>query len=289
LKIRPISDVHLEFHYDLYDTTTLTPMARQHFDTVLPALPGDGDTVLVVAGDLATAVRPNRIVSFLTACLNRFGRVIYVLGNHEHYGYTFTETLKDITAALEAGLPAADFQRLFVAGNAVSSCQVDHVNFTCGTLWTDFNRGDHATKLACLDYMRDFSVIKAFDGRSGQEVLDQMADTHRWSTTAIKDTLAADKAAGLTSVVVTHHMPSSALIHPFYKVRPRDLLTNGAFASELDWLMKDYGPALWLYGHTHTPTDKQIYDTRCVCNPVGYPDERNIAERRYQPSLVLEL
>jgi hypothetical protein len=31
----------------------------------------------------------------------------------------------------------------------------------------------------------------------------------------------------------------------------------------------------WLYGHTHTPSNCIINNTRFICNPIGYIDEND--------------
>ena len=68
------------------------------------------------------------------------------------------------------------------------------------------------------------------------------------------------------TVVVTHHAPSSRLVHPRYA---RDLLTP-AFASNLEGLMEGGRAALWIHGHMHESLDYEIYGSRVVCNPRGY-------------------
>ena len=46
-----------------------------------------------------------------------------------------------------------------------------------------------------------------------------------------------------------------------------------AFASSLEGLIEEYQPILWIHGHTHDPFDYELFATRVVCNPRGYPGE----------------
>jgi len=69
-----------------------------------------------------------------------------------------------------------------------------------------------------------------------------------------------------TVVVVTHHVPSSQSVHPWYA---SDLLTP-AFASNLKDLMGGDRVALWIHGHMYESYDYEIYGSREVCNPRGY-------------------
>jgi hypothetical protein len=48
---------------------------------------------------------------------------------------------------------------------------------------------------------------------------------------------------------------------------------NPAFASRLEGLIERYQPAGWIHGHTHDPCDYELFRTRVVCNPRGYPGE----------------
>ena len=83
-------------------------------------------------------------------------------------------------------------------------------------------------------------------------------------------------------MVITHHAPSIGSV-------PRDFHRNpvsAAYASNLDELVEQSGAALWVHGHLHSQSDYRIGNTRVVCNPRGYPDERNPA---FVPDLVIEI
>jgi len=38
-------------------------------------------------------------------------------------------------------------------------------------------------------------------------------------------------------------------------------------------VIEKYRPELWVHGHTHVPCDYELFDTRIICNPGGYPEE----------------
>ena len=60
-----------------------------------------------------------------------------------------------------------------------------------------------------------------------------------------------------------------------------------AFASRLELVIEEFAPALWIHGHTHDAFDYEIYGTRVVCNPRGYPEE---AERYgFDTQLIVEI
>lgn len=62
-----------------------------------------------------------------------------------------------------------------------------------------------------------------------------------------------------------------ALVRSFREGKPTGPI-DGFFASNLDELMEQVGPALWIHGHLHNPSDYVVGRTRVVCNPRGYGD-----------------
>jgi hypothetical protein len=67
-------------------------------------------------------------------------------------------------------------------------------------------------------------------------------------------------------VVVTHHLPTMAVVAPHHKRSP----LNSAFANELDNFIADSRINVWIYGHSHTNIDTEICGTRIICNQLGY-------------------
>ena len=71
------------------------------------------------------------------------------------------------------------------------------------------------------------------------------------------------------TVAVTHHLPAL----PWIDSRYRNDVLNRAFASRLEEVIEKYNPHLWIHGHTHARCDHELFGTRLVCNPRGYPSE----------------
>jgi len=61
---------------------------------------------------------------------------------------------------------------------------------------------------------------------------------------------------------------------------------NPAFASDLENLILEFQPELWIHGHIHTACDYTIGKTRVICNPRGYPSELNTG---FIPEKVVEI
>ena len=92
-----------------------------------------------------------------------------------------------------------------------------------------------------------------------------------------------ERAAPIADVIVTHIQPSIRAISSQY-IGSRD---NWYFCLELDSLIEQTKPPLWIAGHTHDAWDGRIGSTRLVINPRGYPRETR-AQRNFRPGLVVE-
>lgn len=288
LKIRSCSDLHLEFFYDTFDTPSR--QASEKLEEILPPLPDDANTVLIVAGDLATAKRARRFDSFFQLAGPRFRHIIFVLGNHEHYGSHLDESIMFIEDAAERvfGYPYDD--KITIAGNEPVRVEIDGVVFLCGTLWTDYGvkaaNGDHetmsTTHLMVARYITDHKVIMTDNGPATPTQLHQV-----FKRTVEKFGEWMQNRDNARTVVITHHMPSMQAVHPMYMSDETTRVLNHAFASDLDDFILQHQPAMWFFGHTHTQFDGMIGKTRLFCNPLGYPHERK--GRPYDTTQVFEV
>lgn len=197
--------------------------------------------------------------------------VIYIPGNHEYYGFDI-----GTTDQLKSYAPA----HIRVLND--DTCDLDGVRFLGTTLWTDFGLYGEAEawfsrqKAKCS--VDDFSSIRNGD-RSFTP--DDSVRLHESSKAWLVAEL--EKEFDGPTVVVTHHLPASPSIASQYKNHP----LNPAFASRLEGIIEKYHPDLWVHGHTHVACDYEIFGTRVVCNPRGYPAEP--AAKGFLPGLIVEV
>jgi predicted MPP superfamily phosphohydrolase len=266
LLIREVSDLHLEFYDDFFNKNG--PLVEQEVERILPPLATDNNTVLVIAGDLASARVSERIVTFMELVVTRFKHVIYVLGNHEHYGYDVNESLNTIRDALIAS-SKVDMLKLTIAGNNIETVTIDEVIFHCGTLWTDYDRCNPFAMFVARRSISDHRLI-----RNGEEPFLPI-DAYKIHFESVQELVSRlENKDNSKTVVVTHHMPSYQAVDPKYMANEASRVCNGAFVSNLDNIIMEFRPALWFFGHTHTAFEGKVGDTLLVCNPLGYPRER---------------
>lgn len=282
--IREVSDLHLEFCYDQYDAPT--GLAAERLSTIIPHLPEDSETVLIVGGDLATARRVGRIGTFLRLVLPRFKHVIYVLGNHEHYNFVMDETLPTIWEEVSKdGMPT----NLTIAGNVPEKVEIDGVTFLCGTLWTNYGGADAEEVHALVKrHITDHKVIFTKDIHGTHAVSPrELSLIHRKTLEQFAEWM--EGADTSRTVICTHHMPSFTAVDPRFMMDAISRVLNHAFASDLDDFILKYRPAVWTFGHTHARFFGKVGTTQLICNPFGYPNEGNLQSGVYDPMMRFDI
>lgn len=253
MKISYLSDLHYEFQ-PLYDFTK-----------------DEGGDVLILAGDINTAdmMRLNRTdksartsrrhMELLKKNLaDKYSKVIYILGNHEHYYFTFEETSMQLRKSF------ADIGFTNVSIMEDDCMIVDDVLFICSTLWSDFLKEDPVSINACWNGMNDYRVIASsadFGTINPQYTLDR----HKKSKAFIQQTLQENKE--MKTVVVTHHGPTMKSLNAEHSGNALD----GAYCSDLSEMILD-NPQIkyWVSGHCHTNTEYEVGTTKVVSNCRGY-------------------
>lgn len=237
MKIQILSDLHIEF---------------QEFEYVET----DSD-VVILAGDIHT--KDKGVLWALDNIKNK--PVIYVLGNHEFYGKAypkFVHSIKEKVKDTNIHLLEKDV------------LEIEGVNFLGCTLWTDFNLfGDpRITGYQCQEIMTDFKKIRVSPKFSKLRSID-VASIHRQSIAWLKSEL--ENKRNSQNIVITHHGPSTKSLP---KGKEKEI-SSAAYVSKLEGVINEYYPSYWIHGHMHNSSNYKIGSCNIVCNPRGYPDERN--------------
>ena len=264
MKIALVSDVHLEFGDLDFDNT-------------------DNANVLILGGDICVAAdmaqrdpyntmgehyRSNRFHAFFERCCDRFPHVIFIVGNHEHYNGDFQKTIPHFRDVL-GYLPNLHIleKETFV---------LDDVTFIGGTLWTDMNNEDPITLYHMKSMMNDFRCVRNTTlGTNVRFLPEDAVEEHRRFVGYIQHVI--EGRFDQKFVIVGHHSPSRLSTHPRYA---DDTIMNGGYSSSLDDYIIDHPQIkLWTHGHTHHPFDYCVGSTRVVCNPRGYINYEESADR----------
>lgn len=241
--IAVLSDLHLEFHAD-------------HGATLAGEMDPSGVDVLVLAGDIAVG---EGITDALDLFCRRFAKsdVVYVHGNHEHYGTPRDEVIRatELAQTNNTNLHVLDGSMATIRGR----------RFVGGTLW--FRERPEAAKHRAM--LNDFLVIPNFVPWVYEECARTIAFLER--------TLAPG------DIVVTHHLPSQACVARKWAHSS----LNSFFVCDVEDLLRERRPALWIHGHAHDSVDTVVGETRIVCNPFGYATHE--MNRAFDASLRLKV
>jgi Icc-related predicted phosphoesterase len=232
-----------------------------------------GADVLILAGDIVQLKDLEKVSEwgersrgFFRRVSSAFPRILYVMGNHEHYSGDFAKGVDRFRKFCEQhninNIDLLDKESVTIAG----------YDFIGGTLWTDFNGMDTLTMHNAEAAMNDYRGVKNTDDKHVWKFLPRHAlrDHVRMveylvnCTDNYKDANRTDRRV----VVITHHAPSEASVHPKYR---HDRLMNGNFYTNMEaFIEANPHIQLWIHGHMHDPFDYTLGETRVVCNPRGY-------------------
>lgn len=240
MKIALASDIHLEFG-------EISLENDQNAD------------VLILSGDICVASKfRDKDRKFFRQCSERFPKVIYIMGNHEHYNGNFVLSENLLREELE------DFENIHLLEK--QSIDIGDYTFVGATIWTDMNKNDPNTLWHVNRVMNDFRIIAHPDGFYERLTPEIVQEVHIDTMEYIRSVVDANPNGKF--VVVGHHAPSKQSIKPRYK---GDHLTNGAYSSDLSEFILDRPQIkVWTHGHTHEVFDYMIGTTRVLCNPRGY-------------------
>ncbi len=245
--VRICSDLHFEFHKE-----PIWKLVAEY----IPFRDTDNKTLLILAGDISP-IRSQLDELYSIVC-SRFPAVLYVPGNHEHYGSSFKTW--DYNETTWKG----QFPNLLISGNKVTTFEFSKFDVVATTLWTTC-ADDREEEHRIVSQAIDFKYISGITSKS-------IAGLSRGLAYGIQTHLKRlhETNADRPRIVVTHHLPS----YTFCDKRFAYTRMDGLFASDYDFLFTDsWKPHCWIFGHTHVPIRDTYHSTRILCNPKGYPNE----------------
>lgn len=251
MKLQIMSDLHIA-HWKHY-------LGVNYWQQEFPELTRTDADVLILAGDIVDW-RPDR-VQWSVDRLNEFGvrykKVLFVCGNHEYYGTSISEG-NDLLEESKSKIFGVE---VLQPGTIVD---IEGHRFLGGVMWQP--RKDLPGQIS--GKINDHYTIKKFATEHYQEF-------ERFRRFVDKELKHGD-------IVVTHHAPSWGSIDDQWKGND----CNRWFVTpEMEPLILERKPRLWVHGHMHTPFNYVLGETQIVCNPFGYPGEGV----KFDPKLLVEV
>ena len=242
MRIRYLSDLHLEFIKPVNLQEILDKFKNVNYEEVC-----------ILAGDIGNPYQ-STYDNFMKHISKTFKKTFVISGNHEYYNKK--KTIEETNEFLESYFK--NFDNISFLNNSY-----EHYNGYCfaGTvLWSKIHDPDPTYKI------NDIYKIPELDCAKYNKM-------HTESVEFLEQTLIHNK----NSVVITHHMPSFSLIDAKYMTPSMEPYSQW-FSSDMDKFIEEHKNNIkcWIYGHTHTPSNKTISNIPFLCNPIGYPNENVI-------------
>ena len=261
MKLQYASDLHID----------MWPQGTNFCNFLTPSAP-----FLALAGDICSAWEP-RFEAFLAWCSRLWHTVFIVPGNHEYhnpYGRTLGETDNHIYNI------CLKFKNIiFLQYGASYRIPGTQLRIVGATLWSD---SDKAMWAKAIEKKSDYKNIY-----SGQRCLItpyEISALHYWHVSILRSVLIPDSELEKL-IVITHHMPSKALLEPEY----RGEAWHSFYASNTDFLFYP-NIKLWICGHSHRATQLKIpHGPLLAMNARGYNRTHELTRTSdiYNPSATV--
>lgn len=236
--IKYLSDLHLEF---------IKPHKMANF---LRKITPSKEEICVLAGDIGNPYQEN--YNILMEYMNKnFKKTFIITGNHEYYNNYIEETNEYLENYFQK------YKNISFLNNKIEI--YNDYCFIGSTLQSNIT--DPQYEINDVYFIKNFNYIK-YNKLNENSV--------NFITNALKEN--TDKK----SILITHHVPSYSLIDKKYKKLDMDKY-NQWFYCNMDEIINNNKDNIkcWIYGHTHSTSNRLIDNIPFICNPIGYPGENS--------------
>jgi Icc-related predicted phosphoesterase len=247
MRIQVLSDLHTEDYEHPVDFLTGGQVQFPGADVL--ALCGD-----IVAVDCQGADEVRRVFEFLS---RQARQVLFVAGNHEYWGTPIkpgnAERTERVLRSCIDTLPNMRYlnnDEAFIGG----------VHFVGGTMWFPHDPLNQLYEKHWADF-------------------ENISRLSEWAYEYNRAFVEFVNKATPETVVLTHHLPSLRSV----ALQFQSSRSSRFFLGDVDRIIIERKPRLWLHGHTHHSLDYQCEQTRVICNPFGYSWDLNT---RYSTTIV---
>lgn len=265
-KFDVISDLHFTHHIKNTDKK----IERFIIDKINPR-----SEYIIIAGDIANSIYD--ILSFFKVLKRFYKRIIFVFGNHDFY-FTNSERKKFDSYIERQEYLKKELIKLnidILDGNVI---EIEGKKLGGSSSWYDFSYTKKIrptmTNEQIADnwsyYMNDGNYIKGLKKDNNTDTYDSIQEF------AYREKQKIANIYECCDIIVTHISPLNELtfVEDKYKY---DTLT-GAYFFDGMYFVEHTNAKYWIYGHTHSKQEFEVYDTKCIANPLGYPHEKNITK-----------
>jgi len=221
----------------------------------------------VLAGDLSEDI--DQVIVFLKSLKTekKYTTIIYVPGNHELYLTSlkwrsskekYNEIIRRVNELNPIGIYALDGTSIMVEGFKIGGA----------TGWYDGKYHLHCNPQIESDaaFRREVRASYKRIMLDSKYVPEDLFDMYEWQKEKLLN-------IGIDVDIVISHV-SPLLDSKYLNEKWRDKEGSAFFSSNSGHIVRLLDPLLWIFGHAHDHLDEMYGDTRMLCNPYGYPYEK---------------
>jgi Icc-related predicted phosphoesterase len=239
MKLKLISDIHLEY---------LTEYKDNYLNL-------DEGNILVLAGNILITKHfrtDNKMkdiyLNFFEDCTKRYDKILYVLGNNEHYGYHLDNTYNTLLEYLPNSVKLLENEKV-IFNNWV---------FIGMTMWTDFNNKNKLNMSASKQILNDYQLIR-IESNYRKLHPEDVIKINSQSKKYLNKELKRHKTDNI--FLITHHPPSKQSIPETYE---NNLLTSSNYSDMSKIIKRNPQIKYWAHGHINVESDYNIDNCRIV-------------------------
>jgi predicted phosphodiesterase len=249
MHVLPLSDLHFEFHAD---------GGKEFVESLDPS----GVDLLVLAGDITRM--DVGIDKTLALFRKRFAcPIVYVHGNHEFFFSSRPAVVRATKNAVSKlrGVHWLDGDVVEINGQRILGTTLWYRPTAAAPRHPFFVSSDADWARGIMRTVTEKGVaVRTYPDFEIDGFLQWVAEEHERAMRFLQDNLRPG------DIAVSHFLPTRRSVSLKFTQAP----TNCWFVTDVEPLLLERKPALWVHGHVHDSVDYHLGPTRVVCNPLGY-------------------
>jgi len=225
---------------------------------------------IIIAGDLAHSM--DNGIKFIKALKEYYKRIIMVFGNHDYYMTekefkkypSYKEKIADYKSKLDIDILDGDL--IEIEGIKIFGCGMWYDFSYLNTYWANTFPNEHFKGKLWSDTMNDSNWIKELKGNTHTESYNNVMNLFYNEISKFDKYSNAD-------IIVTHVSPVN--IPSLMIERYRNDPVSSFFCYNGIDQVKNCIAKYWIFGHTHVELEYELFNTKMICNPLGYPHEKH--------------